>query len=83
LDHDRADLNNNHKISIPALRVLWGAKGMIAKYGDVIAEWKKVCHEGLVEVTGRHMECGHYIAEESSEELLREILEFFSEDYGN
>jgi hypothetical protein len=29
------------------------------------------------------MECGHYIAEESSEELLREILEFFSEDYGN
>jgi len=76
LDHDREDLASDRKISIPALRVLWGAKGMIAKYGDVVAEWKKVCHEDIVEVTGRQMDCGHYIAEEKSEELLQEILDF-------
>jgi haloacetate dehalogenase len=49
---------------------------MIAKYGDVVAEWKKVCHEDIVKVTGRQMDCGHYIAEEKSEELLQEILDF-------
>jgi haloacetate dehalogenase len=50
---------------------------MIAKYDDVVAEWRKVCHNDIVEVTGRSMECGHFIAEENSEELLREIFDFF------
>jgi haloacetate dehalogenase len=51
---------------------------MIAKYDDVVAEWRKLCNSDLVEVTGRSMECGHFIAEESSEELLQEIFEFLS-----
>ncbi|KZP26605.1 alpha/beta hydrolase fold protein [Athelia psychrophila] len=75
LDHDRADLAANRKIAIPALRILWGKKGMIETYGDVVGIWKKVC-EDKVEVSGHGMDSGHYIAEEKSDELLKEILGF-------
>lgn len=60
---------------ISALRILWGKTGIIEAYGDVVAAWKKVCDE-KVNVTGRGLECGHYIAEHKSQELLQEILEF-------
>ncbi|OZJ02917.1 hypothetical protein BZG36_04112 [Bifiguratus adelaidae] len=75
LEHDRADLANNHKLSVPALRILWGKKGIIPRY-DVLAEWRNVCHLDKVEVSGRALDCGHYIAEERSAELLEEIFEF-------
>lgn len=48
---------------------------MIPNY-DALAEWKKVSHVDKVDVTGRGLDCGHYIPEEKSEDLLQEIFEF-------
>ncbi|KAF7973966.1 hypothetical protein HWV62_13938 [Athelia sp. TMB] len=75
LEHDRADREANHKLKIPALRVLWGKAGVIETYGDVVGVWKNLC-DSTVEVSGRSVQSGHYIAEERSEELLQEIFNF-------
>jgi haloacetate dehalogenase len=76
LEHDRNDRNEGRKISVPALRILWGANGMIPKFGDPVEVWKKVSDEAKVKVTGRSLACGHYIPEEKSDELLKEIVDF-------
>lgn len=74
-DHDREDRDKGHKLEIPKLRALWGGKGMLASYGDVVKVWRN--HSAAnVEVDGRALECGHYIAEERPEELLKEIEDF-------
>jgi haloacetate dehalogenase len=77
LDHDRFDISNGRKMTIPALRILWGSKTMIPTYGDVVGHWKKLCDEQKTSVTGRVLDCGHFIPEDKSEELLQEILDFF------
>lgn len=50
---------------------------MMTKY-DTVAEWKKVSDPDKVEVTGRGLDCGHYIPEEKSEDLLQEIFGFLT-----
>ncbi|KII86968.1 hypothetical protein PLICRDRAFT_276202 [Plicaturopsis crispa FD-325 SS-3] len=75
LDHDKQDRQDGRKIAVPALRVLWGAKGMMPIYGDVVEVWKGVS-DAQVEVTGTSLDCGHYIPEEQSEEVLKEIFAF-------
>lgn len=75
LTHDRSDLSSDHKLKIPAVRVLWGSKGMIEKMGGAVDVWEGFC-ERDVEVSGRSLDCGHYVPEEKDEELLEEILEF-------
>lgn len=72
LDHDRADRLAGHRIRAP-LRVLWGSQGAVGKCFDVLSLWEQVAHN----VTGRALDCGHYIAEESPEVLLEEMQAFF------
>ena len=57
--------------------MLWGSQGLIPKYGDVLGVWRGYCEES-VGISGRAVESGHYIPEQASEELLKEILAFCS-----
>jgi haloacetate dehalogenase len=72
LEHDRADIERGTKVGCP-LRVLWGAHGVVAKCFDPLAEWRRVARD----VSGRALDCGHYIPEEAPDVLLGEMLDFF------
>lgn len=73
LDHDRADRERGAVIDTP-LRVLWGSHGVIEKLFDPLALWAAVAPG----VTGRSVDAGHYLPEEAPDEVLAEILGFFS-----
>jgi haloacetate dehalogenase len=72
LEHDRADRNAGRSVTAP-LRVLWGAHGTVGRCFDVLALWR----EAAADVTGRALDCGHYIAEERPAALLDEMNAFF------
>jgi len=79
LEHDRADRDAGKKLSCP-LRVLWGQQGTIEKCFDPLKDWCRVAET----VSGRALDCGHYIPEEAPEALLAEIQEFFTRgEHGN
>ncbi|VEP13716.1 Haloacetate dehalogenase H-1 [Hyella patelloides LEGE 07179] len=69
LIHDREDLDK--KITCPLL-VLWGARGIIGKKYDVIASWQ----ERAINVTGKEINCGHFLAEEAPEKTYLALQEF-------
>ncbi len=72
LDHDRTDVQQRRQVQIP-LHVLWGEHGAVGSNFDVLALWRA----RATQVTGRALPCGHYIAEEAPDELLKEALGFF------
>lgn len=72
LEHDRADIAAQRRLAQP-LRVLWGEHGTVGRCFDVLALWR----ERALDVTGRSLPCGHYIAEEAPALLLEEAMEFF------
>jgi haloacetate dehalogenase len=72
LDHDRADRAAGHRLQMP-LHVLWGAQGVVGRCFDPMALWRDVA----AHVSGRALDCGHYIAEEQPAALLEEIDQFF------
>jgi haloacetate dehalogenase len=74
LDHDRADRAAQRKLSMP-LRVLWGAHGTVGRCFDVLALWRDVA----LDVSGRALDCGHYIAEEQPAALLDELQTFLGD----
>lgn len=70
LEHDAADLNR--QIEAP-LHVLWGKHGVIEKCFRPIEDWQ----ERAKTVTGRALECGHYLPEEAPAETAAELRRFF------
>ena len=70
LEHDEADLDN--KITCPLL-ALWGGRGLVGRNYDVPAIWR----ERAVDVSGRAVDCGHFLPEEAPEETLSELIRFF------
>jgi haloacetate dehalogenase len=74
LEYDRADRAAGRRIACPT-RVLWGSHGVIARCFDAIALWR----EAADHVTGRALDCGHYIAEEQPAALLEEMKSFFGD----
>ena len=74
LEHDRADRARGSKLQIP-VRALWGLHGTVGRCFDVLGLWRQSAQH----VSGRALDCGHYIAEERPAELLGEMLEFFKE----
>jgi haloacetate dehalogenase len=70
--HDLADLNRNRRIACPVL-ALWGARWHLEDWYDVLAIWR----EWADDVTGRALDCGHYVAEERPDETLAELRAFF------
>ncbi len=72
LAHDRADVAAGRLLA-PPVRVLWGQHGAVGQCFDVLALWR----ERALQVTGRSLPCGHYIAEEAPALLLDEAFGFF------
>ncbi|WP_323119664.1 alpha/beta fold hydrolase [Burkholderia alba] len=72
LDHDRADLERGNKVACP-LRVLWGREGVVGRCFDPLEEWRRVARD----VSGRALDCGHYMPEEAPGPLIEEMLAFF------
>jgi haloacetate dehalogenase len=71
LAHDEADLD--HRIQCPLL-VLWGGRGLMERHFDVLATWRD---KAAGPVTGRALDCGHFLAEERPEETASQLLAFF------
>lgn len=74
LVHDRADVAAGRRLEQP-LRILWGEHGAVGRNFDVLALWR----ERASQVTGRSLDCGHYIAEEAPAPLLDEAFQFFED----
>jgi haloacetate dehalogenase len=74
LEHDRADRAAGRRIAAPT-RVLWGAHGVVGRCFDVMALWRAAA----AQVSGRALDCGHYIAEERPADLLAEMADFFGD----
>jgi haloacetate dehalogenase len=72
MEHDRVDVAAGRQLTQP-VRVLWGEHGAVGRCFDVLALWR----ERALQVSGRSLPCGHYIAEEAPALLLDETLEFF------
>lgn len=72
LQHDRADRAAGSLIQVP-LRVLWAEHGVIEKHFTPLELWRDIA----VDVSGRAVDCGHYLAEENPDEIVSEIHEFF------
>ena len=69
LEHDRED--RGRKLDMP-VHVLWGARGVVGRQFDCMADWREVARK----VTGKEIDCGHFIPEEASSETLAEIQQF-------
>ena len=72
LEHDRADVAASRLLPQP-LRVLWGAHGAVGKCFDVLSLWRA----RAAQVSGRSLDCGHYVAEEAPSAVLTEAFNFF------
>jgi haloacetate dehalogenase len=69
LDHDAADLAE--KLTCPLL-ALWGERGPMHRYYDVLETWK----ERGTNVRGRPIASGHFLAEEQPDEVTQELVKF-------
>jgi haloacetate dehalogenase len=78
LEHDEAD--RGRKLECPMM-VLWGANTakrpgwQTGKRLDMLATWRERAHD----VRGRGLDCGHFVPEERPDDLVRELLAFWSE----
>ena len=70
---DEADEKAGRRVKCP-LHALWGAKGTVGSLWDVLATWREKCASS---VTGRALDCGHFLQEESPKDLLGELFPFF------
>ncbi|RYF28519.1 MAG: alpha/beta hydrolase [Comamonadaceae bacterium] len=71
LEHDRADRDAARHLHVPLL-ALWGEQGVVHQCFDPLAEWQRVAHD----VRGGPLPCGHYVAEEAPDALLKAALPF-------
>lgn len=69
---DWQDKAADRKITCP-VQVLWGAKGAVAAWYDVLGVWR----EWAPDVRGEAIDCGHYLAEEKPAETLAALRGFF------
>jgi len=70
LEHDAADLHA--RVGCPLL-ALWGERGVVHRLFDPLADWQSVA----IDVRGRALPSGHFLAEEAPQATLEEFLEFF------
>jgi haloacetate dehalogenase len=72
LVHDESDIDR--RIEFPLL-ALWGRRGIMEKYFDVLATWR----ERAVDVNGQAFDCGHFLPEEAPAETAAALLSFFGD----
>lgn len=75
LEHDRRD--RNRKLKMPLL-VLWGKKGVIQAMFDPLNDWREVASN----VSGKALDCGHFLPEEAPDAVLRELRRFLARHRG-
>lgn len=73
LEMDQADDAAGRKIQCPLL-ALWGGKGTVGVLWDVLSTWREKC---AAPVTGKALDCGHFLQEERPQDVLTELLQFF------
>jgi haloacetate dehalogenase len=73
LEMDKADDEAGRKIQCPLL-ALWGRRGTIARSWDVLATWRA---KSAASVTGKALDCGHFLQEERPQNVLAELRGFF------
>lgn len=74
LEMDKADEAAGRKIECP-LHVLWGAKNTVGSLWDLPATWRE---KSAASVTGKALDCGHFLQEERPQDLLAELRQFLS-----
>jgi haloacetate dehalogenase len=72
LDHDEAD--RGRKVGCQLL-ALWGGKGAVERLYDVLEVWR----EYATDVRGRALPSGHFLCEESPEEVAQELVSFLKD----
>lgn len=73
LEHDRAARSAGRRIAAPLL-VLWGRHGLVARSYDVLGVWQ---HYASSVVSGRALDCGHFLPEEKHGEVADDLASFF------
>lgn len=68
---DEADRTAGRRIACPLL-ALWGAKGDVGRWYDVLEVWRGWADE----VAGAALDCGHYLPEEAPEAVLAALRPF-------
>lgn len=71
IEHDNED--RDRKLQVPLL-ALWGKKGAIEQCFDAKALWMARAEHLECEA----LDCGHYMAEEVPDQIIRRFVEFFS-----
>jgi haloacetate dehalogenase len=71
--HDDADRAAGRRIACPLL-VLWGGRWHLERWYDVLGIWRAWADD----VSGRPLDCGHYLPEERPEETAAELRTFFA-----
>jgi haloacetate dehalogenase len=71
LEHDERDLDK--RLECPLL-ILWGARGAMAPLYDVLATWR----ERASNAQGRALPGGHWLPEQLPDEVLAQVMPFFS-----
>jgi len=69
---DRASRANGDKVVCP-MHVLWGLQGVVQRLFDPMALWQAQCSGPL---SGRALDCGHFIPEALPDETATELLAF-------
>jgi haloacetate dehalogenase len=70
LEHDRVDVDR--PVRAPLL-ALWGKHGVIERCFRPVEDWG----ERVTSVTGRGLDCGHYLPEEAPADTAAELRRFF------
>lgn len=73
LEMDEADDRTGNKIVAP-VHALWGTRGTVGQEWDILATWRA---KAASTVTGRGLDCGHFLQEERPEETYQELTQFF------
>lgn len=69
MEHDSAD--RQRKLECPLL-VLWGGKGFVERTYPVLDVWREYADQ----VTGKVLDCGHFLPEEQPEQVVDQLLAF-------
>ncbi len=72
LEHDRTDRAAGRKVDCPLL-ALWGTRGLVGRNYDMLKVWRRYARD----VSGRALDCGHFLPEERPQDVADDLERFF------